>query len=86
MKPIVQRHVRIYDKPKTPYQRVLDSGAATEAKTAELVALRKATNPAELTRQITRIQNQLITLAAAKTAAHTRAETDEARTTTTRAS
>lgn len=80
------RHVRVYDKPKTPYQRVLDSGAATEVKSAELIALRKATNPAELTRQITRIQNQLITLAAAKTAAHTRAETDEARTTATRAS
>lgn len=40
------RHVRVYDKPKTPYQRVLDSGAATEAKRTELIALRQATNPA----------------------------------------
>jgi hypothetical protein len=80
------RHVRVYDKPQTPYQRVLESGAPTDAKRAELVALRTATNPAELTRQITRIQNQLITLAAAKTAAHKRAETDEARTPATRAS
>lgn len=80
------RHVRIYDQPKTPYQRVLESGVLTDAKHHELTALRQATNPAELTRRITAIQNQLITLAAAKTAAHSRAETDEARTPATRAS
>jgi hypothetical protein len=49
----------------------------------ELIALRQATNPAELTRQLTRTQ-KLVTLAAATTAAHTPADTAQARTTTMR--
>ncbi len=80
------RRTRVYDKPQTPYQRVLDSSVLTQTQAAELTALKKSTNPAELTRQITRIQDQLITLAAAKTQAHTRAKTDEARTPISRAS
>lgn len=84
------KKTRIYDMPRTPYQRVIDSGILTEAKTAELYELMEATNPADLTRGITKIQTQLIALAAAKTraleASSTRAEIDEARTTLSRAS
>lgn len=78
------RNVRVYDKPRTPHQRLLDSGALTAEKTAELTALFESTNPAELTRQITAIQTRLIHLAATKTTAISarvsRAKPDEART------
>lgn len=84
------KKTRIYDKPRTPYHRVIDSGILTEAKATELAELMETTNPAELTRGITRIQTQIIALAAAKTqaleASITRAEIAEARTTLSRAS
>lgn len=84
------KKTRIYDKPRTPYQRVIDSGILTGAKAAELAELMETTNPADLTRGITTIQTQLIALAAAKTraleASSTRAQIDEARTTLSRAS
>ena len=84
------KKTRIYDKPRTPYQRVIDSGILTEAKAAELADLMDITNPADLTRGITAIQTQLITLAAAKTlaleASSTRAQIAEASTTLSRAS
>jgi hypothetical protein len=80
---------RVYDKPRTPYQRVIDSGAMDAAKAAEFAALFEATNPAELTRKITTIQNHLINLAKDKTNAITtsvsRAKIDEARTQISRA-
>lgn len=53
------RHkTRVYDKPRTPYQRVTDSGVLPPAKAAELEALFNSTNPADLTRGITDIQLQ----------------------------
>jgi hypothetical protein len=58
--------------------RLIDSGVLPQAKIDELIALKQATNPAQLTRDITRIQDQLIRLSAAKTQAATRAEIDEA--------
>jgi len=69
---------------------VLDSGVLGAEKTAELTALFEATNPADLTRQITAIQTRLIHLAATKTAAlaagASRAQPDEARPQLSRAS
>jgi hypothetical protein len=59
----------VYDKPRTPYQRVIDSGVMTTAKATEFAALFEATNPAELTRKITAIQIRLINLAEEKTKA-----------------
>lgn len=77
------KSTRVYDAPRTPYQRVIDSGVLTDQKRDELDALFAATNPAELTRRITDIQTRLIHLAAAKTDtlshAISRAEPDEAR-------
>jgi hypothetical protein len=81
---------RIYDKPRTPYQRVTDAAVLTPAEAAKLAALFDATNPADLTPGITEIQLQLISLAAEKTQAmrqpSTRAKIREARTSISRAS
>jgi hypothetical protein len=84
------KKTRTYDKPRTPYHRVIGSGILTQAKAAEFAELTETTNPADLTRGITTIQTQLIALAAAKTRAletsTTRAEIGEARPTLSRAS
>ncbi|MCU1561808.1 MAG: Integrase family protein [Arthrobacter sp.] len=81
---------RLYDKPRTPYQRVIDTAVLTPGKADELAALFSATNPADLTRGITDIQLRLISLAAEKTQAlrlpATRAKIREARTSVSRAS
>ncbi len=47
-----------YDKPRTPYQRVLDSDVEKERKEA-LIKEHVKLNPAELKRQITRLQDKL---------------------------
>jgi hypothetical protein len=62
---------RVYDKPRTPYQRVIDSGAMTAEKAAEFAALFQAADPAEMTRKITAIQTRLVALAKDKTKAIT---------------
>jgi hypothetical protein len=84
------KKTRVYDKPATPYQRVIDSGILTTEKAAELTTLFEVTNPAELTRKITAIQSRLITLAKDKTEVVTanlsRAKPDEARDQLSRAS
>jgi hypothetical protein len=84
------RNTRIYDQPRTPYQRVLDSGVLTDVKTVELAGLFDTTNPADLTRKITAIQTRLIALAKDKTNAVTanisRAKPAEARDQLSRAS
>jgi len=76
------KKTRVYDKPRTPYQRAIDSGILTVEKAAKFAALFEATNPAELTRKITTIQTRLISLAkdktSAVTASITRAKPDEA--------
>jgi hypothetical protein len=46
------RVYRVYDKAETPYQRVLNSGAVTEAKKAELYATYSLLNPVKLLKQI----------------------------------
>lgn len=61
------RKKRIYDKPKTPYQRLLDTGTLTDATRARLQAEHDLLNPARITRGINHIQQQLIDLAKART-------------------
>lgn len=77
------KKTRVYDKPRTPYQRLTNSGVLTAAQTESLSKLFHVTNPADLTRGINAIQHQLITIAAQKTKAltgtDTRAKIDEAR-------
>lgn len=84
------KSVRVYDAPRTPYQRVINSGVLSDQKAAELEALLAETNPAQLTRGITEIQTRLIHLASAKTDAlsrtASRAKPGEARAPISRAS
>ena len=63
------RRRRVYDDPKTPWQRVLDAEILTENRIAEVQARIHGTNPADLTRQINHIQAQLTAAARAKTEA-----------------
>lgn len=61
------RKKRVYDAPRTPYRRLLDSGALDMKTTSKLAAENDRLNPAKITRRITSIQQQLIDLAAART-------------------
>lgn len=63
------RRTRLYDKPRTPWLRVLDSGLLTDAQAAAVKARVEGINPADLTRQINRIQLRLIELSQDKTEA-----------------
>jgi len=61
------RRKRVYDEPKTPYHRLLDSGILSTAQRDELEAIYRSINPAQLTRQILTYQDRLISLAKDKT-------------------
>jgi len=65
------RRKRLYDKPKTPWQRVLDSGLLDDEQTLAVQARIAGVNPADLTRQINAIQLRLIELSRDKTDAMT---------------
>jgi hypothetical protein len=51
--------VRRYDKPVTPYQRVLDSRVLTKTQARHLAAYYQTLNPAQLRRDISRCQRRL---------------------------
>ena len=61
------RKKRTYDKPRTPYQRLLDSGALDDRAAERLENEHVDLNPARITRRINHLQKQLIELAAART-------------------
>lgn len=61
------RKKRIYDKPRTPYQRLLDAGILDDKTKARLEQEHAKLNPARITRRINQIQQQLIDLATART-------------------
>ncbi|WP_196768380.1 hypothetical protein [Cutibacterium avidum] len=63
----VGRRTRIYDQPRTPYQRLLDAGILSPAQQAELAAYKTSLKPVAMAAQITGIQAELTRLAAAKT-------------------
>ncbi len=66
------RNTRTYDDPKTPYQRLIDEPDFLDtAAASRLKAVYEQTNPADLTRNINRIQQALITSAKDKTLALT---------------
>ncbi len=58
---------RIRDTPTTPYQRLLESKTLSAPQIAELNTIYESINPAELTRDIVRLQGRLIELARTKT-------------------
>lgn len=72
------RRRRVYDDPKTPYQRLLDSGVLSKPQERALQAQYVKLNPVELTRDIVRYQGMLITKARWKTEVLT-AEVEDAR-------
>lgn len=61
------RRKRVYDAPATPWQRLQDSGVIDTQQLSVVAARVEGINPAELTRQITGIQMQLLDLSKAKT-------------------
>lgn len=63
------RKKRVYDKPKTPWQRLKSSGIIDAQHLSKVATRIEGINPADLTRQINTIQMQLLDLAKAKTEA-----------------
>ncbi|MCT1608069.1 transposase family protein [Nesterenkonia massiliensis] len=63
----VGRRRRVYDKPRSPYYRLLDAGVLNQAQEAELAAYKASLNVVELARRISTIQQRLTSLAAAPT-------------------
>lgn len=63
------RKVAVYDRPETPYSRLMRSGLLTEKALAKLTAEHEKLNPARITRRINQLQQQLIELAEARTQA-----------------
>ncbi|MGH3801922.1 MAG: DDE-type integrase/transposase/recombinase [Pseudonocardiaceae bacterium] len=61
------RRTRLYDKPKTPLDRLLAARVLTSAQQVELVAYRDSLNPAAIGRQIADLQTVLLKLAKDKT-------------------
>ena len=57
------RRKRIYDTPKTPLERLLDAQVLSPQQTEELIAHRATINPAEIAREIQRLQYHLTGLA-----------------------
>jgi Integrase core domain len=63
------RRRRVYDQPKTPWQRLQRSGFLDTQQFSTVAARIDGINPADLTRQINTIQMKLLDLAQAKTEA-----------------
>lgn len=63
---IGSRVIKRYDTAKTPYQRVLEANDVSSAIKEKLISQYKGLNPAELYRQIVRLQNKLIEMATRK--------------------
>jgi hypothetical protein len=63
------RKKRIYDKPKTPWQRLQASGVIDNQHLSRVSTRVEGINPADPTRRINAIQMQLLDLAQAKTEA-----------------
>ena len=57
------RRKRLYDPPRTPLERLLEAGVLSTGQAEALIAHRAAINPAELAREIQRLQDQLTGLA-----------------------
>lgn len=61
------RKQRVYDQPRTPYQRLVDAGILDTTTRARLDREHTKLNPARITRRINQLQQQLIELATART-------------------
>ncbi len=74
----VGRRKRVYDKPQTPFSRLLQAEVLSPQQTLEQIEQKNAVNPAELTRDIARLQCILSGLAQEKTE-HLIAKVEEAK-------
>jgi len=54
---------KIYDRPKTPYQRIMESAHISDTIKQQLKAQYETLNPAELHRKIVKLQKKLYSLA-----------------------
>ena len=63
----VGRRKRLYDKPSSPYQRLLAAGVLNPTQQAELAARKANLRPADMAHRINLIQQELTRLAAGKT-------------------
>lgn len=61
------RRKRLYDPPRSPYQRLRDAGVLNPAQDAELAAYKANLEPTRIAHRITAIQQELTRLAAGKT-------------------
>ena len=61
------RRKRLYDRPRTPLDRLLDTDALTDAQKDELIDYRNRLNPAVITRRIIELQDVLVRPAKDKT-------------------
>jgi len=61
------RRKRLYDDPKTPFDRLVATEILSPAQQAELTAYRDSLNPLDLARRITELQGRLIDLSKDKT-------------------
>jgi len=61
------RRKRVYDKPRTPLDRLLTAGVLSATQQTGLIAYRDSLDALDIARRIDQIQQQLIRLAAAKT-------------------
>ena len=64
---VTGRRKRLYDKPRTPFDRLCDAGVLSPDQQAELTAYRDSLNPADLARRIQTLQDKLTGLARAAT-------------------
>jgi len=58
---------RIYDKPKTPFDRLINSGVLSPAQIQEMTEYRNSLNPVKIDRQIRQLQDRLARLGAPAT-------------------
>jgi hypothetical protein len=63
----IGRRRRVYDKPRTPYQRLLDAGVLNPAQQQKLATYKASLNVVEIAAEIDTIQQRLIALAAIPT-------------------
>jgi hypothetical protein len=67
------RKKRVYDAPRSPYQRLLETQVLDEEMAARLADEHESLNPAQITRRIDQIQQQLIALTPERTVGNRRA-------------
>jgi hypothetical protein len=61
------RRKRLYDRPRTPFDRLLDAGVLSPKQVEEMTAYRDSLNPAKIAAEIARVQDRLLVLSSKKT-------------------